>query len=139
MNTSLKEKRRALEDDLQEQISDFSVQAKSVGKQALVIAGGVFVAYQLVKLMTGKKKEKKGKARVYHQIAVEGKDTSGTEKIIIQEAPSHSSSNSFLNELKAEFGAMILGLVKSKIYEALENMNRNMNQTDDEDKEDSYS
>lgn len=135
MNNNLQERRRVLEEELSEQISEVSEKAKDVGKQALIIAGGVFVAYQLVKLMTKSKKGKKcddQPKQVYHRVVAEGQDPSGAETIIIKEAK-NDKSNVFWEELKAEFGAMLLGLVKAKIYEALENFNKDLETAKDKD------
>ena len=134
MSRRLEMKRKELEDELSEQLSEVSEKAIDVGKQALVIAGGVFVAYQLVKLFTGsgkKKKNKKAKKQVYQKVLSEGQDPSGAETIIIKEVEA-KQSNVFWEELKSEFGAMLLGLVKAKIYEALEKFNENMQAERDE-------
>lgn len=133
MSNKLQEKHRALEVELNEQFSEFSNKAKDVGKQALVIAGGVFVAYQLVKFMTSstKKKKMKSSGKVYHQMQPSSLDENGSQRIIIQEAPvSHKSS--FLSEIKAEFGSILMGLVKAKIYEILDNLNKNTDKSDEE-------
>jgi hypothetical protein len=132
MNNKLQEKHKELEVELSEQFSEISDKAKEVGKQALVIAGGVFVAYQLVKFMTSsKKKKKKSSGKVYQQLAATSMDESGTPRIIIKEAPDNHNS-SFLSEMKAEFGAMLMGLAKAKIYEVLENLNKNKQNSDEE-------
>jgi hypothetical protein len=133
MSNSLQEKQKVLEEELNEQLSEAKDKAVEVGKQALVIAGGVFVAYQLVKLLTSSKKKKKvnSNQKVYQQIGVDENNLSGAQKIVIERTPARNKSL-FLDELKAEFGSMLMGLVKAKIYEALEQLNNKMQKGNDE-------
>ena len=134
MSRELEERQRKLEEELTHQFQEVSEKAVEVGKQALVIAGGVFVAYQLVKLLSkSKKKKQKPAGAVYQKVLTAGEDNTGRETIIIKEASS-SKSNLFWEDLKAEFGAMLMGLVKAKIFEALEKLNQSTSSSEEDER-----
>jgi hypothetical protein len=85
-----------------------------------------------VKLLTSSKKKKvNSNQKVYQQIGADENNLSGAQKIVIERAPARNK-NLFFDELKAEFGSMLMGLVKAKIYEALEQLNNKMQKADDE-------
>jgi len=126
-NKSLKERSKVYEDELTEQFAELSEKAIDVGKQALIVAGGVFVAYQMVKFVAGgrKKKEK----NVYQRVEGET-DVHDSNKIIIRES---KHSNSFINELKAEVGSFLVDLAKAKVYEFLSNLSQKNEHTEESD------
>jgi hypothetical protein len=123
-NSSLRERSKVYEDELTEQFAELSEKAIDVGKQALIVAGGVFVAYQLVKLVAGGKRKKK---KAYENVSDDHKSDL-TDKIIIRES---KHSNSLLDELKAEVSTILIDLAKAKIYELLRNLSQN-NQHEEE-------
>lgn len=109
----LLEKSKRYESELTEQIGELSEKAQVIGKNALMIAGGVFVAYQLVRLITG---SKGGKSKVYKEVYEDEEEYEDAPRIIIKK--SHHSPG-IIDSLKAEVSGIILAIAREKILEFL--------------------
>lgn len=57
----LKDNREQLEAELEYQLQDIQKDATAFAKQALVVAGGVYLSYRLIKAITSKKETKQDK------------------------------------------------------------------------------
>lgn len=57
----LKGNREQLEAELEVQLQDIKKDAADFGKQALMVAGGIYVSYRLIKALTSKKETKQDK------------------------------------------------------------------------------
>lgn len=109
----LLEKSKKYENDLAEQIGELSEKAQVLGKNALMIAGGVFVAYQLVRLITG---SRGGKSKVYQEVYEDEEVHKDAPRIIIKKS---NSSPSLFESLKAEVSGIVLAIAREKILEFL--------------------
>ncbi|WKV12938.1 hypothetical protein [Marivirga harenae] len=110
----LLEKSKKYEQDLSEQLSEYSGKAQKFGKNALMIAGGVFLAYQAVKLITGSKRSRDSK--VYKEVHEDEADYEDSPRIIIRREESQSG---ILDALKAEVGGILVAIARDKILEFL--------------------
>ncbi|WP_340152693.1 hypothetical protein [uncultured Marivirga sp.] len=110
----LLEKSKKYEQDLSAQLSEYSGKAQKFGKNALMIAGGVFLAYQAVKLITGSKRSRDSK--VYKEVHEDETDYEDSPRIIIRREESQSG---ILDALKAEVGGILVAIARDKILEFL--------------------
>lgn len=124
----LLERSKKYEQDLSEQLSEYSGKAEKFGKNALMIAGGIFLAYQAVKLITGGDKKSR-KSQVYREVDEDEKEYEDSPRIIIKR---EESSNSILDSLKAEVGGILVAIAREKILEFLSQLE---NRKSDDDKE----
>jgi|TARA_R100000027_G_scaffold57364_1_gene46925 hypothetical protein len=124
----LLERSKKYEQDLSEQLKEYSGKAEKFGKNALMIAGGVFLAYQAVKLITGGGKKSR-KSQVYREVDEDEKEYEDSPRIIIKR---EESSNSILDSLKAEVGGILVAIAREKILEFLSQLE---NRKSDDDKE----
>lgn len=124
----LLERSKKYEQDLSEQLKEYSGKAEKFGKNALMIAGGVFLAYQAVKLITGGGKKSR-KSQVYREVDEDEKVYEDSPRIIIKR---EESSNSILDSLKAEVGGILVAIAREKILEFLSQLE---NRKSDDDKE----
>lgn len=112
----LMQKKKEYEENISHQLQEYTDKAQEIGKTALMIAGGAFVAYQLVKLFTRSKSPKSSKSKVngkVYQGAYEGDDDGkGPRTIVIRE---DSGSLSMFDLIKAEMGGLLLAIAKDKI------------------------
>lgn len=113
----LLERSKKYEQDLSEQLSEYSGKAEKFGKNALMIAGGVFLAYQAVKLITGGGKKSK-KSQVYKEVYEDEDDYDNSPRIIIRREESGNNSG-IMNLLKAEVGGILVAIARDKILEFL--------------------
>jgi hypothetical protein len=125
----LLERSKKYEQDLSEQLSEYSGKAEKFGKNALMIAGGIFLAYQAVKLITGGGKKSR-KSQVYREVDEDEKEYEDSPRIIIKR---EESSNSILDSLKAEVGGILVAIAREKILEFLSQLENR--KSDDDDKE----
>lgn len=125
----LLEKSRRYEQDLTEQIGDLSGKAQRVGKSALMIAGGVFLAYQTVRLLTGSKKSRNTK--VYKETYEDDNEYEDSPRIIIRREADNSSS--ILNTLKAEVGGILVAIARDKILEFISKLETQKSNDREED------
>jgi|GEM_PF-4545708 hypothetical protein len=126
----LLERSKKYEQDLSEQLSEYSGKAQKFGKNALMIAGGVFLAYQAVKLITGGGK-KSQHAKVYKEVDEEESDYDDSPRIIIRRE--ESSSSGLMNTLKAEISGILVAIARDKILEFLSELENK--RSDDREKE----
>jgi len=124
----LLERSKKYEQDLSEQLGEFSGKAGKFGKNALMIAGGVFIAYQAVKLITGSKKSRNSK--VYKEVGEDEGDYDDSPRLIIKR---EESSNGLLSSLKAEVGGILVAIARDKILEFLSQLENQ--KSDDREKE----
>ncbi|RUA31890.1 MAG: hypothetical protein DSY77_12390 [Bacteroidetes bacterium] len=124
----LLERSKKYEQDLSEQLSEYSGKAEKLGKNALMIAGGIFLAYQAMKLITGGGKKSR-KSQVYREVDEDEKEYEDSPRIIIKR---EESSNSILDSLKAEVGGILVAIAREKILEFLSQLE---NRKSDDDKE----
>jgi hypothetical protein len=110
----LLEKSKKYEQDLSEQLSEYSGKAEKFGKNALMIAGGIFLAYHAVKFITGSKKSRNTK--VYREVGGDEEDYEDSPRIIIKRDDSQSG---ILDALKAEVGGILVAIAREKILEFL--------------------
>jgi hypothetical protein len=108
----LLEKSKRYEKDLSEQLSEYSGKAEKIGKNALMIAGGIFLAYQAVRLITGGKKSRNTK--VYKQVSEDDDDDEDSPRLIIKREESNSG---ILGALKAEVGGVLVAIAREKILD----------------------
>ncbi|WP_296622254.1 hypothetical protein [Marivirga sp.] len=112
----LLERSKKYEQDLSEQLSEYSGKAQKFGKNALMIAGGVFLAYQAVKLITGGGKKTRN-AEVYREVSEDESDNDDSPRIVIRRE--ESSSSGIMTLLKAEVGGILAAIARDKILEFL--------------------
>ncbi|WP_375580111.1 hypothetical protein ABWH96_03315 [Marivirga tractuosa] len=112
----LLERSKKYEQDLSEQLSEYSGKAEKFGKNALMIAGGVFLAYQAVKLITGGGKKSR-KSQVYKEVNEDESDYDDSPRIIIRRE--ESSGGGIMDALKAEVGGILVAIARDKILEFL--------------------
>ena len=110
----LLERSKRYEQDLSEQLKEYSGKAEKIGKNALVIAGGVFIAYQVVKLITGGKK--KSKSKFYSEISEGEHDNEHDDspRVIIKK---EKSGVGMIDLLKAEVGGILVAIARDRILE----------------------
>lgn len=111
----LLERSKKYEQDLSEQLSEYSGKAEKIGKNALMIAGGVFLAYQAVRLITGGGKKSR-KTKVYKEVNEDESEHDDSPRLIIKR---EESSSSILDSLKAEVGGILVAIAREKIMEFL--------------------
>jgi hypothetical protein len=124
----LLERSKKYEQDLSEQLSEYSGKAEKIGKNALMIAGGIFLAYQAVRLITGSKKTRNTK--VYKEVEEDENDYGDSPRLIIKR---EQSSNSIVDSLKAEVGGILVAIAREKILEFLSQLENQ--KSDDREKE----
>lgn len=112
----LLERSKKYEQDLSEQLSEYSGKAEKFGKNALMIAGGVFLAYQAVKLITGGGKKSR-KTKVYKEVNEDESEYDDSPRIVIRRE--ESSSGGIMTLLKAEVGGILAAIARDKILEFL--------------------
>lgn len=123
----LLERSKRYEQDLSEQLSDFSGKAERIGKNALMIAGGVFIAYQAVRLLTGSKKSRNTK--VYRETYEDESEYEDSPRIIIKR---DVQSSGILHSLKAEVGGILVAIARDKILEFISQLeNRRSNEREE--------
>jgi hypothetical protein len=110
-SNQLRNKQQQYQKELTHQVKELSGKAQDWGKSALMIAGGVFVAYQLVKLFSG---SKNNRTTVYKETYEDEQEVENARRIIIKR---DESSTGVFDVFKAEIGAMLLALAKDKILE----------------------
>lgn len=110
----LLEKSKRYEKDLSEQLGEYSGKAQTVGKNALMIAGGIFLAYQTVRLITGSKKSRNTK--VYREVDDEEEEYEDSPRLIIKR---EESGNGILASLKAELSGILVAIARDKVLEFL--------------------
>lgn len=73
----LKASREKLEAELEYQLQDIKRDAANVGKQALIVGGGIYLGYKLLKSLAGnkKKKEERKKKRRHQEDSSPGLGT----------------------------------------------------------------
>ncbi len=116
----LLEKSKKYEQDLSEQLSEYSGKAEKFGKNALMIAGGVFLAYQAVKLITGGGKKSRS-SKVYREVDEDESEYDDAPRLIIKR---DESSTSIMNSLKAEVGGILVAIAREKIFEFLSQLEK---------------
>lgn len=117
----LLERSKRYEQDLSEQLSEYSGKAEKFGKNALMIAGGIFLAYQAVKLITGAGK-KSQKSKVYKEVNEDDSEYEESPRIVIRRE--ESSSSGIMTLLKAEVGAILVSIARDKILEFLSQLEK---------------
>lgn len=125
-SNQLKNQQKQYQQELSAQVKELSGKAGDYGKNALMIAGGVFVAYQLVKLFTGSKSKK---TQVYRETYEDERDVKDAQRIIIKR---DESSPGVFDVFKAEIGAMLMALAKDKILEFIHQLEVNKNNAREE-------
>lgn len=65
--SKLKASRQQLEAELEYQLQDIKRDAASVGKQILIVGGGLYLSYKLIKSLTTGKKKKQERKKRHHQ------------------------------------------------------------------------
>jgi hypothetical protein len=108
--TELEKKSEKFTHDIEEQVDIIQEKAQKYGKQALIIGGGVFLAYQVVKLMT-KSSSKKNDVDSYYE-----EHNGEKHKVIVREV---DSSPGFFDNLKAEVSAVLLAMARKKLISFL--------------------
>ncbi len=126
-SNQLQHKQKQYQQELSDQVKELSDKAGDYGKTALMVAGGVFVAYQLVKLFT---KSKSNKTTVYRETYEDEREVDNAQRIIIKR---DDSSPGVFDVFKAEIGAMLLALAKDKILEFIDQIEVNKNNAREED------
>lgn len=124
----LLEKSKKYEQDLSVHLREYSGKASKFGKNALMIAGGIFIAYQAVKLFTGSKKSRNSK--VYKEVGEDENDYDDSPRIIIKRDESQSG---ILDALKAEVGGILVAIARDKILEFLSQLENK--KSDDQERE----
>lgn len=125
----LLERSKKYQQDLNEQLSEYSGKAQKLGKNALMIAGGVFLAYQAVKLITGGGKKNR-KTKVYKEVHEDESEYEDSPHLIIRREEGNAG---IINMLKAEVGGILVAIARDKILEFL-NQLENQRTHDSEDK-----
>lgn len=126
----LLERSKKYEQDLSEQLKEYSSKAEKFGKNALMIAGGVFLAYQAVKLITGGGKKSR-KTRVYKEVNEDESEHDDSPRLIIKRE--ESSSGGIMDVLKAEVGGILVAIAREKILEFLSQLeNQRSNDREEE-------
>lgn len=126
----LLERSKKYEKDLSEQLGEYSGKAEKFGKNALMIAGGVFLAYQAVKLITGGGKKSR-KSQVYKEVNEDESDYDDSPRIIIRRE--EGGGNGIMTLLKAEVGGILAAIARDKILEFLSQLeNRKFNDREEE-------
>jgi len=97
-------------------------------KDALIVAGGVFIAFKIVKVLT---KSKPKKQEVYHIVNAETGDTDTTRKIVIKKPKSNFFS--IFDALKVEVGAVLASLLREKVTEYLSQFDQKSLSKDEEE------
>ncbi|MBK6265602.1 hypothetical protein JKA74_11185 [Marivirga sp. S37H4] len=110
----LLERSKQYEREISEQVREFTGKAEDWGKTALMVAGGAFVAYQLVKLFSGSRSKSKGK--VYRETDEDETEIKNAERIIIRR---DNSSPGLFDLIKVEMSGLLLAIAKEKILEFL--------------------
>jgi hypothetical protein len=126
----LLERSKKYEQDLSEQLKEYSGKAEKFGKNALMIAGGVFLAYQAVKLITGGGKKSR-KSQVYKEVNEDENEFDDSPRIIIRRE--ESSGGGIMDALKAEVGGILVAIAREKILDFLSQLeNRKSNDREEE-------
>lgn len=125
-SNQLKNQQKQYQQELSDQMKELSGKASDYGKTALMVAGGVFVAYQLVKLFT---KSKSNKTTVYRETYEDERDVDNAQRIIIKR---DDSNPGVFDLFKAEIGAMLLALAKDKILEFINQLEVSKNNAGEE-------
>lgn len=118
----LLEKSKKYEQDLSEQLTEFSGKAEKIGKNALMIAGGVFLAYQAVRLITGSKKSRNTK--VYKEVEEDENDYDDAARLIIKR---EESNHGIIDSIKAEVSSILVAIAREKILEFLSQLENDKN------------
>ncbi|WKK78949.2 hypothetical protein [Marivirga arenosa] len=118
----LLEKSKKYEQDLSEQLTEFSGKAEKIGKNALMIAGGVFLAYQAVRLITGSKKSRNTK--VYKEVEEDENDYDDAPRLIIKR---EESNHGIIDSIKAEVSSILVAIAREKILEFLSQLENDKN------------
>ena len=118
----LLEKSKKYEQDLSEQLTEFSGKAEKIGKNALMIAGGVFLAYQAVRLITGSKKSRNTK--VYKEVEEDENDYDDAPRLIIKR---EESNHGIIDSIKAEISSILVAIAREKILEFLSQLENDKN------------
>lgn len=118
----LLEKSKKYEQDLSEQLTEFSGKAEKIGKNALMIAGGVFLAYQAVRLITGSKKSRNTK--VYKEVEEDENDYDDAPRLIIKR---EESNHGIIDSIKAEVSSILVAIAREKILEFLSQLENEKN------------
>lgn len=126
----LLERSKKYEQDLSEQLKEYSGKAEQFGKNALMIAGGVFLAYQAVKLITGAGKKSR-KTKVYKEVDEDESEHDDSPRLIIRRE--ESSGGGIMDSLKAEVGGILVAIAREKILEFLSQLeNQKSNDREEE-------
>ncbi|HET8861411.1 hypothetical protein [Marivirga sp.] len=126
----LLERSKKYEQDLSEQLNEYSGKAQKIGKNALMIAGGVFLAYQAVKLVTGGGKKSRS-SKVYKEVSEDESEYDDSPRIVIRRE--ESSGGGIVTLLKAELGGILVAIARDKILEFLSQLeNRKSNDREEE-------
>jgi len=126
----LLERSKKYEQDLSEQLKEYSGKAEQFGKNALMIAGGVFLAYQAVKLITGGSKKSR-KTKVYKEVNEDESDYDDYPRIVIRRE--ESSVGGIMDSIKAEVGGILVAIAREKILEFLSQLeNKRSNDREEE-------
>ncbi len=117
----LLERSKEYESEISEQMRELSGKAEEWGKTALVVAGGAFIAYKLVKLFSGSKSKSKYKSKgtVYMQTDEDENSLKNADRIVIRRERNNNTSPGFLDMFKAEISGLLLAIAKEKIIEYL--------------------
>ncbi len=99
-------------------------------KQALIIAGGIFVAYKIVKSLG---KSKKSKEEVFQVLDSNSNDPEKSRNIVVQRPKSNFGG--LIDVLKIEIGAIITTILREKAMELLSQFERG--RLSDKDEKDS--
>ncbi len=124
----LKNQQSQYKQELSDQMKELSGKAGDWGKNALIVAGGVFVAYKLVKLFTGPKSSPKSK--VFKESFENETEVENAQRIIIRR---DNSSPGIFDVIKVEIGAMLLALAKDKISDFIQQLEVNRRNAGEED------
>ena len=120
-SSQLKDKQHKYQQELSTQVKELSGKAGDYGKTALMVAGGAFVAYQLVKWMSGSRSKSK-KEQVYRETYEDDYDVDNAQRIVIRK---DDSKPGVFDVMKAELGAILIALAKDKIMEFIEQIEVN--------------
>lgn len=129
----LLQRSKEYENELSEQMRELSGKAQDWGKTALVVAGGAFIAYRLVKLFSGSKSKTKSGAKVYRLTDEDESEVKNAERIVIRR-DSGGGSPGFFDIIKVEMGGLLLAIAKEKILEFLSQVEASrINASEEED------
>jgi len=117
----LLERSKKYEQDLSEQLKEYSGKAEKFGKNALMIAGGVFLAYHAVKLITGGGKKSRN-TKVYKEVNEDESEHDDSPRLIIRRE--ESSGGGIMDSLKAEIGGILVAIAREKILEFLSQLEK---------------